>query len=500
MKVLKNIILIFVLILSVSSNILLAQKSKSSSDLQSIKYEDILQTIGYLSSAKFKGRLPGTAEYDQAARYVATRLKSAGVKPINQPSMLQYFNDEVNIIKDAQLLLLNEGTKSFQIFKLGEDFVCRGFSGSGNIKAEVVFAGFGIRTDEYNDYRSIDVKGKIVLVYKSAPPWDPTTGSWGDTSPRAKARIAKELGAKAIIFMADPKIFPSTMIYGSIACGEGPHLPDFPMIQIGSSVTDSIFAKLSMKPMEYYEQIVKDKAPHSTETEQLLMININADYTPEKQTANVVGFIEGTDSKLKSEFIILGAHLDHVGYQTENVLFPGANDNASGVASLISIADALHKSGVKLKRSVIFVAFSSEESGLKGSKYFVNNSPVDLSKAVAMMNFDCVGQGDSININGKLSFPKLWKKAKKIDKKHIKLLSNRSFGGGGGDATAFYNANIPTLYFSATNGYKFIHQTTDKAETINNQLVEKITKLGFLMTIELANGKYEGETDKLKKQ
>ena len=467
--------------------------------LNSIKNEEIVQTIGYLSSSRFKGRLPGTAEYDQAARYVATRLKNAGVKPINQTSMLQYFNEEVNIIKKAQLLLMDNNGRAFHFFKLGEDFTCRGFTGAGVVKGEVVFAGFGIKTDEYNDYRSIDVKDKIVMVFKTAPSWKAKSGSWGDISPRAKARIAKELGAKALIIIGEPKLFPNTMIYGSISCGAGPHIPDFPMLQAGTSVTDSIFAELPMKPLEYYDLITKDKAPHSIETGKWLMINVETDYIPEKQTANVVGFIEGSDPKLKNEFVVLGAHLDHVGYQTESLIFPGADDNASGVATLIAIAEAIKKSEIKLKRSVVFVAFSSEESGMKGSKYFVANSPIDLSKTIAMMNFDCVGQGDSIAIGGKLSYPKLWKKAKRFDKKQTKLLSKKTFGGGGADAEAFYKAGISTLYFNTSGGYKYLHQTSDKAEIINKDLVEKIAKLGFLMTVELANGKYKGEKDRLKK-
>ncbi|BDX39162.1 hypothetical protein CYCD_25170 [Tenuifilaceae bacterium CYCD] len=467
--------------------------------LNSINSEDIIQTIGYLSSSRFKGRLPGTAEYDQAARYFGTRIKNAGLKPIGQQSMLHYFNDEVNIINEAQLLLLSADKRSFHRFNLGQDFICRGFTGSGTVKAEVVFAGFGMRTDEYSDYSNVDVKDKIVMVYKSAPPWVSKNGSWGDISPRAKARIAQQLGASAIIFIADPQIFPKTMIYGSIACGNTPHLSDFPMLQVGLNVSDSLFLGLPHKPDELYYLIVDSRTPQSIYTGRSLMINVKTDYIAEKPTANVVGYIEGVDPKLKDEYVIIGAHLDHVGYQTESLFFPGANDNASGVATLIAIAEAIKKSEVKPKRSILIVAFSSEESGLKGSKYFVANSPVDLSKVVAMMNFDCVGQGDSISIGGRLSYPKLWTKAKRFDKKYTKLLSKKSFGGGGADAEAFYSAGIPTLYFNTTNGYRYLHQNLDKAETINSELVEKVAQLGFLMTVELANGKYNGEKDRLKK-
>lgn len=460
---------------------------------------DMMNTIKYLSSERFKGRLPGSLQYEQAAKYVATRFKSAGLKPLFPNNMLQEFDEEVNFIFDAKAYLLDGNNRPVYPLILGEDFVCRGFTGRGEVRGEVVFAGYGIKTEEYNDYRSIDVRNKIVAVFKSAPPWIPASGSWGDISPRGKARVAQEQGAIAIIFIGDPQVTPKTMLYGSIACGPKPHLANFPMIHAGERFTDSLFSKLPYKPLDYYQMINRDKAPHSIETEKSVYININAIYFDAKKTYNVVGMIEGSDPKLKNEYVILGAHLDHVGFQGDNLYFPGANDNASGVAGLIAIADAIGKLNTKPRRSIIFVAFSSEESGLKGSKYFVENMPVPPNKVIAMLNFDCIGQGDSIAIGGRLSFPELWKIAQKIDKKTTKLLSNKTFGGGGADAQAFYEAGIPTLYFNTSGGYKYLHQTTDKPETINPDLLQSVVYLGYRTAIELANIKYKREADRLKK-
>lgn len=464
-----------------------------------IDSKDLMSTVKFLSSERFKGRLPGSVEYEQASRYVATRFKNAGLEPLVGNTMLQGFDDEVNYILDARLFLIDKNNRPTQPMYLGDDFVCRGFTGSGEVRGETVFAGFGIKTDEYNDYRSIEVRNKIVIVFKSNPPWKPVSGSWGDTSPRAKARIAKELGARAIIFIGEPQMTPNTMLYGSIACGSKPHIADFPMIHAGSKLTDSLFSKLPYKPGDYYEMIKRDKAPHSIETEKSIYINIRAVYQEAKQTFNVVGYIEGSDPKLKSEYVVLGAHLDHVGYQGDKLYFPGANDNASGVAGLIAIAEAINKSTIKPRRSIVFVAFSSEESGLKGSKHFVANMPFPSEKVVAMLNFDCIGQGDSIAIGGRLSYPRLWKKAKKLDHKNTKLLSYRTFGGGGADAQAFHEVGIPTLYFNTSGGYKFLHQTTDKPETLNPMVFEKVVHLGFLTTMELANKKYKREKDRQKK-
>jgi hypothetical protein len=461
-----------------------------------VNADDLTKTVKYLSSKRFMGRLPGTPYYEHAARYVATRFKNSGLKPLDGNNMLQEFNDEVNIILDAQVYILDENNRPIYPMRLGKDFICRGFSGAGEIRGEVVFAGFGIKTDEYNDYRSISVKDKIVAVFKSAPPWKPSSGNWGDWSPRAKARIAQELGAKGIIFIGEPNGMPKTMIYGSIACGSKPHLNKFPMIQAGERLTDSLFSKLPYSPKEYYEMLKRDKAPHSIETGKSVYMRVVADYQEFRKTYNVVGYIEGSDPKLKNEYIILGAHLDHVGYQGNHVYFPGANDNASGVASIIAIAEALKESPKKPRRSIVFVAFSSEESGLKGSTYFVNHLPFSTDNVIAMLNFDCIGSGDSIAIGGGETYKRLWRKAMRLDKRNTRLLTKKTFGGGGADAQPFHEKGIPTLYFYAKNGYQHLHQATDTQETLNPLVFEKTVRLGFLTTEYLAKGRYRKERAK----
>ena len=116
-----------------------------------------------------------------------------------------------------------------------------------------------------------------------------------------------------------------------------------------------------------------------------------------------------------------------------------------------------------------------------------------------MLNFDCVAEGDSIAVGGKNSFPKLWQIAATLDKENTKLLSRKTFGGGGADAEAFYRGGIPTLYFNTSGGYTYLHLPSDRVNTLNPNLFERLTKLGFLTIIELANGKYKGEKDQLAK-
>lgn len=469
----------------------------SSDILQLIKKDNLMQTVGFLSSDGFRGRLQGSMEYEMAARYVANQFKQSGLAPVGQESFLHFFNVEHNSIDYAYMALVNPDSSVKRELTLGKDYVCRGFSGGGNLIAPVIFAGFGMSNNEYDDYADIDVTGKIVMVFKNAPSWSLPSRSWGDISPRAKARTAFSKGAIGLLIVNPPSEIPSRELIGSVACGAPPHLEDFPMVQITKSLANELLKKYIYNIDTLYNRINRNKNPFSYNAGSFLQIDIATSYNPAAKTPNVVALWEGSHRRRKKEFIVVGAHLDHVGTQAETLTFPGANDNASGVAALVEIARALKSGNIKTKRSILFVVFSAEESGIYGSKHFVENSPVSTDKMVAMLNFDCVGQGDSIAIGGKHSFPIIWDFAKELDEKYTQLLSNRTFGGGGADAEAFYRKGIPTLYFNTSGGYKYLHLPSDRAETLNPQLFEKLTQLGFATILELANGDYKGERDLL---
>lgn len=467
--------------------------------LNSISSAQLLQTTGFLSSSRFKGRLQGTAEYEEAARYVATRFKQLGLKPVNQESFLHFFNVETNQIDRAFVALYDKTGQNITPLELGKDFNCRGFTGSGNFTAPLVFVGYGLNNDELNDYKDIDVNGKIVLVVKGAPGWKSQSGTWGDVSPRQKARIAMAKGALAIVILPNPSEPGQRELIGSVACGDKPHLDNFPMVQITRNISDTILRIAGKSYNELLDEINTSKKSQSIYIPTRMNINIIANYQPEVHTPNVVALWEGSHSRKKKEFVVVGAHLDHVGEQSGKLLYPGANDNASGVAALIEIAKALRAGKIKTDRSILFVVFSAEESGMYGSRHFVANSPVNVSKMVAMVNFDCVAQGDSIAVGGKWSFPKTWNLVKRNDAKQTQLLSVKTFGGGGADAEAFYRVGIPTLYFNTSGGYRHLHLESDSTETLNPELFEKLTKLGFLVTLDLSSKSYKKEKEKRKK-
>jgi Zn-dependent M28 family amino/carboxypeptidase len=195
---------------------------------------------------------------------------------------------------------------------------------------------------------------------------------------------------------------------------------------------------------------------------------------------------------LKDEYLVIGAHLDHVGSQA-GLIFPGANDDASGSAAVIALAKAFQNSDDKPKRSILFVLFASEEQGLFGSKYFVENLKVDTEKVVAMFNLDCIAYGDSIQVGNGKSSPTLWNLAERIDFENNQLMIRETWNGGGADLTPFYEKGIPGLYFVSKYSYDHLHLPTDTPETLNPYLYEKIAKLAYLTAKEIVDGNYKRE-------
>jgi Zn-dependent M28 family amino/carboxypeptidase len=275
--------------------------------------------------------------------------------------------------------------------------------------------------------------------------------------------------------------------------GGGEQDENFPQFHVDIPVVDEILAGSGFTLKDLQSKIDSSKQPFVVQTASIIEMEVHSKYTKEQPTMNIVGKLDGSDPTLKNEYVVVGAHLDHVGEQAGEIYAPGANDNASGSAAVLEIARAFVKSNIKLKRSIIFVLFASEELGLIGSKYFVDHSPVPLEKITAMINLDCIGYGDSIQIGNGKSLPNLWKIARHQDSLFTKMMVEATWNGGGADAGPFHDKNIPAAYFVSTNSYAHLHYMTDTPETLNKSLFEKITKLAYLTAYQVATGRYEKE-------
>jgi hypothetical protein len=445
-----------------------------------VNKEELFQTIKFLASKNIAGRVAGSDGYTKAANYVSSELAKLKLKPAGDNKYFQNFKIEYNeILAPEHFSVIKNGVTIN--YNLGTDYVYRGFTGEGNFTSPVVFCGYGMDQPElgYNDYSNADVTDKVVMVFRYNPKWNINNKPFLNGNPREKAIVAAKHGAIGILFVSFPNDPDPQKPIGSVINGAGEQMLKFPEIHIGLNVANDLFEGTGHSLKELQTLIDSTKKPSSLSLSNLVDLEVHSKYQKEREVANVIGILEGSDPVLKDSFLVLGAHLDHVGSQAGKIYFPGANDNASGCAALLGIAKAFSQSGIKPKCSLAFVFFAGEEQGLNGSKYFVSHLPIPIRHVQYMFNFDCVGFGDSIQIYGGKSFPDLWNICKELDQKNDHLLVAETGEGGGADAEPFYKKGIKTLYFVSTNSYKHLHQITDTPETINKSLLTAITKLGY---------------------
>lgn len=460
-----------------------------------IKSENLMSTVKYLASEELEGRLGGSQGYYKAAIFMANEFSKIGLVPINEKSYFQKFKVEYNEILPPCSLNLIENRQVIKEYKLGDDYVFRGFTGSGDVTGDVVFVGYGISSDElgYDDYKEVDVTGKVVVAFKYNPKWKIDDKNWPEGNPRPKSKVAADHGAKAIIFVSFPNDEKPQEPIGSVLHGSGEQNENFPQLHMDLDAAGDLFAGSGYTLSELQSKIDSTKKPFSIELNKTVQITVNAKYEKEKETVNVIGIYPGTDEELKKEYVIIGAHLDHVGQQGEEIYFPGANDNASGSAAVLEIARAFADQEIETERSIIFALFSNEESGLEGAEFLADNLPVPKENIAAMLNMDCVGHGDSIQVGNGKSAPKLWELANSLDEDDANLMVDATWSGGGADATPFHKLGIPTLYFASKFSYTYLHSMNDKPETLNPKLFEQLTRLAFRTLYEIADGNYERE-------
>jgi len=467
--------------------------AQNSTGLSEINKDDLIKNVRILTSPDFDGRLPGSEGYNKAAQFAADKLYELGLKFAGDDLYFQYLNVEYNKIESPAVFksIVDGDTVNGEI---GKDFVLRGFTGSNSFTLPVVFCGYGISRPDlhYDDYEGINVKNKIVIVFKQNPKWKNDDKDWGTNYPREKSLVAKKHGAKGILFISLPNDAKPQPLIGSVMHGEGEQPIDFPQLHISLDAANTLLSKTGFSISDCQTKIDEKKKPLSMNLTTKAQIEVSAIYEQNARTMNVIAMIEGSDLKLKDEYVIVGAHLDHVGSQAD-LLFPGANDNASGSAAVLEIAKAFTNGGLQPKRSIVFVLFASEEQGLNGAKHFVESWKKGYDKVAAMINMDCIGYGDSIQVGNGLSAPNLWEVANQIDETSFNSMVERTWKGGGADATPFHEKGVPCLYFVTTNSYDHLHLPSDKVETLNPVLYEKAVKLAHLTVMEIANGNYVRE-------
>lgn len=445
-----------------------------------------------LASPEFEGRLTGTPGHDLAVRYASERFRAAGLRPGGTDgSFLQPFTIEANEVTGPIELRIEYEGWSGAPYRFGRDYVARGFSGSGRVEdASVVFVGYGLVDTEtgWDDYAGVDATGKVALMFMGTPPG---AGDWGEKSrPRFKASLAAERGARAILLIDDPgegAISPIVSVYHGM---EGVQQEDMPQLSVRNRIADDLLSGLPHSATSLRSHIADTQRPFPLELETRVTLEVGAQYTSERTTWNVVGWIDGSDPSLSDEYVIVGGHLDHVGRQGD-VIFQGAQDNASGSVMVMSMAEAMARSAVKPRRSVAFVLFAGEELFLLGSEYFASHAPRPITDAVGMMNLDMVGTGPRLRMDGGATTPIFQQFAVDAD---------RLYGGfdladseptpavpGASDHTAFINAGVPTVYFHSSGAQGRAHTAEDLPEGIDYDAYYRTALVLYLTLFQMAD-------------
>lgn len=459
-----------------------------------ISGKEMIETVKLLAAPDMAGRQPGSPGYALAVDLVKSRFETMGLKPAGEDGYLQHVPSEyVEISENPEFSVIR--TEGAYKYTLGTDFVCRGLTGFGDVTAPVVFCGYGISEPGagYDDYAGVDVKGKIVLVFKQNPEWTIAGVDLSQKYNRYRANKAAAHGAIGILLVSTPLSKDPQRPIGSLMDGEGNYDPEMPQMHISLDVARDLFKGSPVQLSELQHRIDSLKQPQSVQLQTKAHMIIRGEYVPEKTSDNVVGLIEGTDPKLKNQYLVISAHLDHVGKQGPEFYFPGANDNASGSAAVLALAKAFAKSTQRPERSVIFVLYTGEEQGLVGSHYFADHCPVEMDQIIAAINLDCIGFGDSIQVGGGKSNPVLWNAARSLDSLNAKRMIKATWGGGGADLDALFKKGIPGLYFASRYSYTHLHLPSDTPETLNPWLYEELVRLAYRTARIVADGKYEKE-------
>jgi hypothetical protein len=457
---------------------------------------DVRKSVEYLASDELEGRGIGTKGLDKAADYIADTFKKLGLQPAPGASdYFQPFTITAASAPDPKTALTVGG----QAYALEKDFGVIGMSAEGQFDGPVVFAGYGVSSKEhgYDDYAGLDVKGKVVLVLRYEPHDDTGVSRFtrqrDEWSPQAslmrKLAVAAEHGAAALLLVSPPAHHEGDdlMTWQSMG-GEGP----IPFLHVRRHVADQMLKRAGAKDLAALQAEIDGSGkplahplPGVTAAGQVKIIRTD---TPVK---NVVGVLPGS-GELAGEYVVVGSHYDHLGHGGPGSFNPnlreihnGADDNASGTSAMMEFAERFAARYRDLKpgasaRSILFVAFTAEESGLIGSQHFVSNSPVPLDKIAYMLNLDMVGRvsHNSLSIGGTATAPSFEGLLKRADEASPLELSTFSKGGyGPSDHMSFALRKIPVLFFWSGTHADY-HRPSDDADKINYEGIEHVIQLG----------------------
>jgi hypothetical protein len=467
--------------------------------LDLVSGERLLADVAKLSSPEFNGRQTGSPEDFLSGLYLASQFQTLGLQPPRAtfmtahpaesiPTMTQTVT--VTRIEDGSLLQCPLGDQTIRL-RPGLDYLPVLDSPAVDATAPVVFVGYGLSDPDrgYDDYAGLDVRGKVVLFLRGKPEHYSRPVTHAD-----KEQTARRNGAIAYLTATGPTQSAYEARRGisgrpSAYYGSAQDDQALPGAWIGTEVAERLLAGQGQEGRtlrELQEMLNRDPAPKSFATHSLVRMKWTSRRAP-GTLYNVLFLLPGSDPTRQEEVVILGAHRDHFGRQA-GLLFAGADDNASGTAVLLEVARVLVQSGLKPKRSILFLSFSGEEQGLLGSKLYVSQPVFPLQRTVAMINVDHVGVGNgrlTVGVTGfdQSAAAQAGQAAGLADKLDL-------FGFfPGGDHVPFKEAGVPTITIVTSGPHPHFHQPSDTADTVQPDLLQTVTRYVLTLTWHLADRK-----------
>lgn len=463
------------------------------------------EDLTYLSSDELEGRDSGSEGIKKAAQFIVERFNALGIQTDKmEGDAFQNFSlPGPAVVGPAANNYLT--FSSGDTLKLGTQFNPLALGNNGSFEAEVVFAGYGItaRELEYDDYAGIDATGKLVIVLRKEPQQNDENSIFNGTDNSQYAFFSsKELNAAlhkaaGLIIVNDSQTIESSgdQLLSVAAGGSSISNSQVPTFYCSRDIIDSIVKAGTGKTLAQFEQeIDSDAKPRSQILKGITAKGETLIEDSRLKVRNVVGFLPGKGD-LADEFVVVGAHYDHVGMGGSGSLAPGtiaihngADDNGSGTTTMLEVARRMSEDASENRRSLIFMAFTAEEKGLLGSRHYVRNPRWPLEDTVAMINMDMVGRlndNETLTVYGTGTAAEFDEMIDRLNEKGKFNLVKDPAGYGPSDHQSFYEQKIPVFHFF-TGLHNQYHRPSDDVELVNFDGMARIADMVTDAVLEIA--------------
>lgn len=453
-----------------------------------ITSDEIYEHIKYLASDELTGRYPGTHGDSLAVEYIVNSLEKSGFK--KEDIEVQDFKVITGIKNLGGNELNIDGTNAPDTL-----YAPFPFSDAGEISGEMVFAGYGFQIDtkeiKWDDYKNVNVTDKIVVLLRGEPYIDSTKSAYRTySSDINKALTAKDNGAKGVILVSGPAFDAKDELVE--LKGKKSNI-GIPVVQVKKEFFNSILEGKNVDDIE--KELNKSLQANSFDLNKTADLKLNLEID-KRTTYNVIATLNSPINS--SEYVVLGAHYDHLGMGGENsssrrpdtvAVHNGADDNASGVSAVLEVAEKLYTEKENLKKNFVFVFFGAEEMGLLGSKFYVENSNIDMAAVDAMVNLDMVGRmkpDTSIQIGGTGTSIESKDILNDINEHYGFKIAMSDAGYGPSDHASFYAEDIPVLFISS-GAHQDYHTPEDDLGTINVDGIQMIANYASDILLNLSD-------------